>query len=73
MISKHRTENIGEDGKPHEFYWNNIQLLHKENNLYKRLFAEMVFIKKEKENSLNKITNTELYSDAYNVIIDYLK
>ena len=46
VISKNRTENIDEDGKPHEFDWNNIQMLRKENNLYKHLFAEMVFIKK---------------------------
>ena len=38
-----------------------------------RLFAEMIYIKKEKENSLNKITDTDSYSDAYNVIIDFLK
>ena len=70
---KHRTENIGEDKEPHDFDWNNIQILHKENNLYKRLFAEMIYIKKEKENSLNKITDTDSYSNSYNVIIDFLK
>ena len=70
MISKHRTENI-EDGRPHDLDWNNIQILHKENNLYKRFFTEMVFI--EKENSLNKINDTESYNDTYNAIIDYLK
>ena len=47
VISKHRTENVGEDEEPHDFYWNNIQILHKENNLYKRLFAEMIYIKKK--------------------------
>ena len=40
---------------------------------YKRLFAEMIYIKKEKEISLNKITDTDTYSNAYNVIIDFLK
>ena len=44
---------------------NNIQILHKENNLYKHPFAEMVHIKKKKENSLNKITNTDSYGNAY--------
>ena len=72
MISKHRTENIGEDEEPNDFDWNNIQIIHKENNLYKRLFAEMIYIKK-KENSLNKITDTDSYSNSYNVIIDFLK
>ena len=69
MISKHRTGNVGDDGKPHDFNWNNIQILHEENNLYKCLFAEMIYIKKVKENSLNKITDT----DSYNVIIDFFK
>ena len=73
VITKHRTENIGEGEIPHDFDWNNIQILHKENNLYKRLFAEMIYIKKEKENSLNKITDTDAYSNAYNVIIDFMK
>ena len=73
VITKHRTENIEEDEVPYDFDWNNIQILHEENNLYKRLFAEMIYIKKEKENSLNKITDTDSYSNAYNVIIDFLK
>ena len=73
VITKYRTENIGEDEIPHDFDWNNIRILHKENNLYKRLFAEMIYVKKEKENSLNKITDTDAYSNAYNVIIDFLK
>ena len=73
VITKHRTENIGEGEIPHDFDWNNIRILHKENNLYKRLFVEMIYIKKEKENSLNKITDTDAYSNAYNVIIDFLK
>ena len=33
----------------------------------------MIYIKKEKESILNKITDTDSYSNAYNVIIDYLK
>ena len=74
MISKHRTESIAKDEEPHDFDWNNIQILHKENNLYKRLFAEMIYIRKEKKiDSLNKITDTDSYSNSYNVIIDFLK
>ena len=70
VITKHRTENIGEDEVPQDFDWNNIQILHKENNLYKRLFAEMIYIKKEKENSLKEIIDTDFYSNAYNEVID---
>ena len=33
----------------------------------------MIYIKKEKESSLNKITDTDSYSNSYNVIIDFLK
>ena len=73
MISRQRTKNVGEDGKLYEFDWNNIKILHKENSLYKRVFAEIVYIKKEKEKSLNKITDTDSYSNAYNVIIDFFK
>ena len=50
-----------------------ITYRYKGNNWYKPLFAEMIYIKKEKENSLNKITDTDSYSNAYNVIIDFLK
>ena len=73
MISRQRTKNVGEDGKLYEFDWNNIKILHKENSLYKRVFAEIVYIKKEKEKSLNKITDTDSYSNSYNVIIDFFK
>ena len=48
VITKHRTENIGDHEVPHDFDWNNIQIVYKENNLYKRLFTEMIYIKKEK-------------------------
>ena len=33
----------------------------------------MIYIKKEKENRLNKIIDTDSYSNAYNVIVDFLK
>ena len=59
MILKHRTWNVADDEKPHDFEWNNIKILHKENNIYKRLFAEIIYIKKVKENSYIKITDTD--------------
>ena len=73
VIAKRRTENRREDEVPHDFDRNNIQILYKENNLYKRLFAEMINIKKVKESILNKITYTDSYSNAYNVIIDFIE
>ena len=51
--------------------WENIEILHQEHNFYKRLFAEMVFIKKEGNNCLNKITDLEHYNPSYNMLLDY--
>ena len=49
----------------HNFNWKKTQILHKENNLSKRLVAEMIFIKKEKDNSLNKIIDFDNLSESY--------
>ena len=51
VISRHRKkyENNQEN---HGFLWNDVKILHKERDRYKRAFSEMVFIKEENENSL---------------------
>ena len=69
VISKHRKkyENNQEN---YTFLWNDVKILHKERDRYKRAFAEMVFIKKE--NSLNKITDIEHLNSSYNMILDFL-
>ena len=60
VITKHIVEN-----RDHNFNWNKTQIIHKENNLSKRLIAEMIYIKKEKDNSLNKIIDCDNLSDSY--------
>ena len=37
----------------------------------KRLFAEIVFIKKKGHNCLNKITDLEHYNPSYNMLLDF--
>ena len=60
VITKHIVVN-----RHHNFNWNKIQIIHKENNLSKRLIAEMIFMKKEKDNRLNKIIDCDNLSESY--------
>ena len=41
-------------------------------NCYKRLFREMIFINKEQDNCLNKITDIEHLDSSYNTIFNFL-
>ena len=71
VISKHRKKY--EDDQENQFFiWNNVKILHKETNIFKRAFSETVYIKKESENSLNKITDIEHLNSSYNMIFDFL-
>ena len=63
VVSRHLS--LYHDGDSNFINWENIEILHQEPNFYKRLFAEMVFIKKEGHNSLNKITDNLLASKVY--------
>ena len=49
-----------------------VKILHKETNRFKRAFSEMVYIKKESENSHNEITDIEHLNSSYNMILDFL-
>ena len=49
-------DNVGDYAK-HSIQWEKVKILHQESYFYKRTFAEMVFIEKEGNNSLNKITD----------------
>ena len=71
VISKHRKK-YEDDQENHFFLWNDVKILHKETNRSKRAFSEMVYIKKESDNSLNKITDIEHLNSAYNMILDFL-
>ena len=65
VISKHKLDNSG-----HDFAWGNIQILHKERNNRKRSIAEMFYIKKQKENSINKMTDLKFFPPSYKSLID---
>ena len=71
VISKQRKK-YEDDQENHVFLWYDVKILHKETNRIKRAFSEMVYIKKESDNSLNKITDTEHLNSAYNMILDFL-
>ena len=55
----------------HEFDFNNPSILIQEPNYFKRIFLEMVYIKKFK-NSINKRTDIENLSNIYNNLIERL-
>ena len=38
---KHRINNKSDAGYQHDFDWDNIEILHKESNYFKRIIAEM--------------------------------
>lgn len=46
--------------------------LHVEPNYYKPNFVKTVFIKKERFNCLNKITDLDLFNESYNMMLDSL-
>ena len=56
----------------HDFDWNNITILHKESNYFKRIIAEMFYIKKGRENSINVIIDLKHYNSSYDIILDQL-
>ena len=51
------------------FYGKKHQL-HHETNFYKRNFAEMLYIKKEVNHSINKIADFENLNKSYNMLLD---
>ena len=64
VISKLRKK-YENDQENHFFHWKGVKILHKEANRYKRAFSKMVFIKKESDNSLNKITDIDHLNSSY--------
>ena len=53
-----------------DFEWKNVKILHKEKNHRKRSIAEMFFIKKQKDKSLNKMTDLKFFPLSYGSLID---
>lgn len=64
-------EHCLETGHSFNFAIDNVEVLHRENNYQKRLFAEMVFIKKN--NCVNFRTDLDNLSAIYSSIINRLK
>ena len=46
---------------------------HRDSNSYKRVFGEMIFIKKERDTCLNKVTDIDNLNTAYNMIIESIE
>ena len=72
MVTKHRINNKSDLGSQHDFDWDNIKILHKESNYFKRIIAEMFFIKKEGKNSINVVSDLKDYNPSYDIILDQL-
>ena len=60
FISKHQ-KNYEDDQKNHFFLWNDVKILHKETNRFKRAFSEMVYIKKESDNNFDLIISVATF------------
>ena len=56
----------------HDVDWDDLLILHKENNYLKRCLAEIFYIKKEVNSWLNVITDLKNYIPSYNVILEQL-
>ena len=72
MVTKHRINNKSDAGSQHDFDWDNIKILHKELNYFKRIIAEMFFIKKEGKSSINVVSDLKDYKPSYDIILDQL-
>jgi len=66
VISEHRLE------FKHEFDWNNPSILDREDKYYRRLIAEMVYIKMH-NNTINLQTDTELLQHSYCEILNRIQ
>ena len=72
VVTKHRINNKSDAGSQHDFDWDNIKILHKEWNYFKRIIAEMFFIRKEGKNSLTVVFVLKDYNPSYDIILDQL-
>ncbi|KYN18632.1 hypothetical protein ALC57_09050 [Trachymyrmex cornetzi] len=55
----------------HNFNWDDIKIMDREQYLFKRLTSEMIFIKKQ-ENGLNRQNDTQKFPEAYVSVLDML-
>ena len=72
VVTKHRINNKSDAVSQHDFDWVDIKILHKESSYFKRIIAEMSFIKKEGKNSINIVSDLKDYNPSYDIILDQL-
>ena len=68
LLSKHKKEKAEND-----FDWENVEILHYENNKINREFMEMLCIKKKKELFINLKTNLSKLNRSYETLVDLVK
>ena len=71
VITKHILENKNNISS-HVILWNDFKIVHQEKNSQKRASAKMVFIKKDKNNSPNKVSDLEHLNQSYHSILEFL-
>lgn len=69
VLARHTKEFIDVE---HEFDWDNVTILHSESNERKREFMEMLFIKKQKNLSINLKTDLDKLNKSYVGMINYI-
>ena len=52
MVTKHRINNENDTGIQHDFDLDNIKILHKESNYFKRIIPKMFYIDIKKEKTI---------------------
>ena len=72
VVTKHRINNKSDTGSQHDFDWDNIIILHKESNYFRRIIAEIFFITKEGKNSINVVSDLKDYNPSHNIVLDQL-
>jgi len=79
-ISEHRnhihknttTHSVITEHRPHDFDWNNVEILDKERYLTRRLISEMIHIKRQ-SNNLNLQSETKCLADGIISILNKLQ
>ena len=56
----------------HDFNWDNLEILDRESNYFKRCLADIFFIKRKGNNRLNVITYLNNYNPSFKVILEQL-
>lgn len=68
VVNDHLRNDINDSTDHFFILWDNTEVLHQ-----KRAFSEMVLIKNELDNSLNKSTDLSHLNDSYNSTLDFFR